>query len=262
MLSRSLLLRLMMAVCLVSGTSNFAQAQVAPYFQSDALTYQGTWTSYSTNPIGSPFATQTGSGSIGTTQLWAQMGGDSDPATYFIATPFTLPPPGIFAINLKSDGSDQPFNTSFWNTALTEYTTQQIGSTTGGDSYFDPKSVGGGPDEGNWVYYNFQATLTGLNGIGSPPSDTNAPTGAYGFLKGVFQNTGPGGDGLFYAVDFQVGFGSGGVPLPGTGNSFGSNLVIPEPTSCVAFAMMFAASAGYGWRRRKQRLTLEAPAAV
>jgi len=247
----------MMAVCLVSGTSNVAQAQVAPYFQSDALTYQGTWTSYTTNPIGSPFATQTATGNIGTTQLLAQMEGNSAPLTYNIGSNLATPPPGVFNIYLNLNGSDQPFNTSFWNAALTEYTTQQIGSTTGGDSYFDPKGVGAGPDAGNWVFYNFEATLTGLNGTGSPPSTTGLPTDGYGFLKGVFQNIN--GDGQFYAVDFQVGFGGSTGALP---SAFGSNLVIPEPTSCVAFAMMFAASAGYGWRRRKQRLTLDAPVAV
>lgn len=250
------LFKLLAAVGLWSAVSGAAQAQYL--FYSDSFNFSGSWSSYN-----SLSDAQSGSNAVGS-GAWASQPftifADGTAANNIFQTAFYaipgLPPflgvydptPGTLQnTNVFFDGSDKSANIT------------QSGSTQGGTSRFDPTgALSPGASGGDWLSYAFNAKAAGIdfpNPAGTPPYQSfSNPSSVSGAFSGIFQNTGAGGTGLFYAVDLTGSFGGAralGQPINPT-DAFISG-TIPEPTSCIAFAMVFAASAGYGYRRRQAR---------
>lgn len=234
--------RLLSAVCLWSAVSTAAQAQ--PLFFSDQLTYTGTWKEYTSNGQGlDPIATGTFNGGGLTVNFETPAGAGTGNIFGTAGNYFALTSPTV--------NSTQ--NRTFFDNNLTSATTQQSGSTSGTTGAFDPTGGVFNPAvSGDWLSFAFTATLNGLGGATAGGTEFvfdntgggTGPTSASGSFQGLFQNTGAGGNGHYYLVEFNV---TGGV---GT-QSYIDGVAIPEPASCLAFAVVFAASAGYGWRRKR-----------
>lgn len=252
MISRSLV-RLVAALCVWAAAQGAAQAQ---FFITEAYTYTGSWTAYDagtnapvaqgtiTTPVGVYVSTAAG----GSGPFWFIESGNAAATSGSNLNFF-----GIYSGVTPTSAAGDYF---YQDPAATTFGTNQSGTNLAGR--FDPNSVGVGASSGTWESYTFDMFMNlgvGPNGAG-PSTDLDPagyPINGVGSFSGQFLNVG--GDGLRYAVDLTFNYNpanpASGGPIM---NAFGSNTIMPEPASCVAFAMVFAASAGYGWRRRKQRL--------
>jgi hypothetical protein len=270
MLSRSVL-RLCAAVCVWAASFQAAHAQFF-FAGSESMGYVGNWTAYNTLADALSGANAVGSGAVA----------QHDMSLYIDKTqPFTLANPlqslyyspssanagsnpvGFLGVYNSDPTKQQTF--AYYDPGLKSFHIADKGSTTGGVARFDPLGVGPGGSLGNFLNYSFGINVGGVNGSAtgvfgpfSTPDPGEFQKSSDGFFQGVFQNTN--GSKLFYNVDLQINGNSsvnfGGGPnnlLFPNGSIFGSDTVIPEPASCLTFAMVFAASAGFGWRRSRQR---------
>jgi hypothetical protein len=295
MLPRNVL-RLAAALCLWAASYNAVQAQGNFYFITDQAGYTGSWTFYKTlsdaqtgaNPVSSGAIPQLNLGVYLTSGIYPPSGGP--PNSSIITTNWyssTNATPGTGNTSNQSLGFFQLYNdpsnplntqhTAAFSQDLTSITVSETGKNVKGapglESRFSPTAgLGFKETTGEYLSYAFNATATGLNGVpimgGTAIGDnTGVATNLTGTFNALFQNTG-GNAALegFYAINLNLNGNSTVDPVNfpnfiNPNDLFASTLVIPEPASCVTFAMIFAATAGFGWRRTRQNRTEAMPAA-
>jgi hypothetical protein len=281
MLPRSLL-RLAAALCVWAAISGAAHAQF--YFITDHAGYTGSWGYYKTladaqsgqNLVSSGAIPQRNLGIYVTRDLYPPSGGP--PNSSIITTNWyssTNGTPGTGNTSNTSLGFFQLYNDptnaktssfAFWDQSLSSFTMSESGTGVKGapgfESRFSPLAgLGFVETQGEYLSYAFTATASGLNGVpngGVFEDNAGIATGFSGAFNAIFQNTGgnPALEG-FYAINLNF---NNSTTLDGSftnfinpSNQFAGATVIPEPTSVVAFGMIFAASAGFGWRKSRQR---------
>jgi len=267
MLFRSLRL-LVVGVAMCAAQAAYAE----PYFITDSFNFSGSWTGFNSNPLTGPAqAVSSGTMSTADMNMYFNSNLPSFPANHYYQSLVGAPALnffGVYGINDAVTKTSVTFDPSYQSVTLSEK-----GATTGTLSRFDAGRNNSLTQGGDWLDYTLSATLLGVNGDPKTMSADNngsVPIDASGYFHGVFFNSAAGpGEPTYYDVTLQLG--NRGAPSPdpsiGTGYYGASNTagpgfpgsgvnavgaVIPEPTSCLAFAMVFAASAGYGWRRKRQ----------
>jgi len=289
MLPRSIL-RLLAALGVWAAAINGAHAQ-GFYFITDHQGYTGNWGFYSTLADAQAGTNLKGSGTIDQRNLGVYITNNLYPTT--AVPPGAPPNTSIITTNWYSskDGTPGTGNTSntskgffqiyndpansttknnaFWAQDLKSITVnetaQNVKGVPGKESRFSPLAgLGFADTQGEYLSYAFTATASGLQGVplagGGFADVTGVATGFSGSLNAIFQNTvglgNPALDG-FYSINLNF---NNISSLDGTFTNFinkddlfASTTVIPEPASCLTFAMVFAASAGFGWRKSRQR---------
>jgi len=289
MLPRSIL-RLLAALCVWAAANNGVHAQGQFFFITDHAGYTGSWGFYSTLADAQNNTNLKSSGTIPQLNLGVYLTngiyppGGSAPNSSIITTnwysskdPKT---PGVGNTSNQSLGFFQIYNdpanattknNAFWSQDLKSITVnetaQNVKGVAGKESRFSPLAgLGFADTQGEFLSYAFTATASGLNGVPNNGSiqdigldKTAKLNGFSGSLNAIFQNTvglgNPSLDG-FYSINLNF---NNISSLDGTftnfinPNQFASNTVIPEPASCLTFGLVFAASAGFGWRKSRQR---------
>lgn len=286
MLSRSIL-RLLAALCVWSAANTAVKAQGSFYFITDHQGYTGSWGFYSTLADAQNGTNQISSGAIPQLNLGVYLTnnlyptGGSAPNSSIITTNWYSSKdgtPGTGNTSNQSLGFFQIYNdpanpntksNAFWDQDLKSITVSEssanVTGVPGKESRFSPLAgLGFADTQGEFLSYAFTATASGLDGVkvmdGQIQDVNGIATGFTGSLNAIFQNTvglgNPALDG-FYAVNLNF---NNSSTLDGSFTNFinqndlySSNTVIPEPASCLTFAMVFAASAGFGWRKSRRR---------
>jgi hypothetical protein len=203
------LFKLLAVVGLWSAVSGAAQAQYL--FYSDSFNFSGSWSSYN-----SLADAQSGSNAVGG-GAWASQPftifADGTAANNIFQTAFYAIPglPPFLGVYDPTPGTLQNTNV-FFNDADKSANITQSGGTQGGTSRFDPTgALSNAASGGDWLSYAFNAKAAGIdfpNANGTPPYQSlSNPSSVSGAFSGIFQNTGAGGTGLFYAVDLTGSFG-------------------------------------------------------
>jgi len=282
---RRTVLRLLAAMCLWAAANSAIQAQGQFYFITDQAGYTGSWTFYKTqadaqnhtNAVSSGAIPQLNLGVYITNGLYPASGGP--PNSSIITTNWYSSKdatPGTGNTSNQSLGFFQLYNdpanpstknTAAWSQDLKSITISETGANVKGlpglDSRFSPlPSLGFKETTGEYLSYAFNATATGLNGVATMGAieDNVGKAGDFtGSFNALFQNTG-GNKALEGFYDINLNFNNKSTVDPvnfpnfiNANDQFASTLVLPEPASMVTFGMIFAASAGFGWRRRQNR---------
>ncbi len=282
MLTRSMM-RLSAALCLWAGSVGAANAQF--FFVTDNAGYTGSWTRYATLADAQINANPLSSGAIPQRNLGVYVSNNLTPpgnpvgnASIFTTNWYssTTAVPGTGNSSNTSLGFFQMYNdptngntvnNSFWDQSLKTLTLNESGGgvpgVPGAESRFSPLAgLGIVETQGNYLQYAFTATASGLTGTPNGGNIEDITSGASNFtgaFNAIFQNTGgnPALEG-FYNISLNFNnsstVGSEGLTFNNTPvDLFASATVLPEPASCLTFAMVFAASAGFGWRKNRQR---------
>jgi len=280
-------LRLLAALCVWAAALNVSHAQF--YFITDYAGYNGSWTFYNTladaqnntNAVKSGAIPQLNLGMYITQGLYPP--GGSAPNSTILTTNWyssTNGTPGTGNTSNQSLGFFQlyndPTNSKSTNTAVANTNTgtmtvngsgANVTGAPGFESRFSPLAgLGFKETQGEFLTYAFTATASGLKNTVDPSqgfqdnNNAQGQTAINGSFNALFQNTG-GNPALEGFYNINVNFNS----LSTLNSSFknfinpldqfaaGSSAVVPEPASCLTFAMIFAASAGFGWRKSRQR---------
>lgn len=263
--------KVLVAVCVWTVAIQGAYAQ--SYFMgNESLGYTGTWTQFDSGNK------QIASGNVGQADLLTYLSSNSNlngapPAsngislqTMVYAAGGTNTPPKDMGNNYLAvfPAAGQASTQVVYNPVNNTWTATASGFTTGSGSAFDPTKDGTNPlyplltdAFGDWTSFSFQVMTSNGSAATEGPAGTftsiGNSTSATGVFHGVFNNT---GDNTTFVVDLTINNinasrANGGGPFIGPTDAFQG--IVPEPASCLAFAMVFGASAAFGYRRVRNR---------